>query len=102
MLESLTTPGRGGAPLAISRRPVLPSDLVTSSAPRIWRFRGSIASLDDPLPTLRPATHSTDRGHMAEEHALPLNAVRLVITVCVSALPSFMPASATHATAQSA
>jgi hypothetical protein len=47
--------------LALTRRSVLPSSLVTLSAPGIWRFRGSMASLHDPLPTLRPAPHGTTR-----------------------------------------
>ncbi len=40
---------------------MLPSELVTSSAPGICGFRGSMASLHDPLPTLRPAPRGTQR-----------------------------------------
>ena len=59
MLAPLTTPDRAGPPLAMPRRPVLPSRLVTLSAPGIRLFRGSMASLHDPLPTLRPAPRGT-------------------------------------------
>jgi hypothetical protein len=54
-------PRRTGTPLAITRRPVLPSGCVTPSAPGICFFRGSMASLHDPLPTLRPVPHGTRR-----------------------------------------
>src|SRR5271155_2605909 len=45
----------------MTRRDVLPSRLVTLSAPGIRPFRGSMASLRDPLPTLRLAPHGTRR-----------------------------------------
>jgi hypothetical protein len=54
-------PRRTGTPLAITRRPVLPSGCVTPSASGISFFRGSMASLHDPLPTLRPAPRGTRR-----------------------------------------
>src|SRR5271155_1281770 len=54
-------PRRADPPLAMTRRDVLPSRLVTLSAPGIRPFRGSMASLRDPLPTLRLAPHGTRR-----------------------------------------
>ena len=48
-------------PLAVTRRLVLPSRLVTLSASGSRRFRGSMASLHDPLPTLRLAPRGTRR-----------------------------------------
>src|SRR5580658_11153760 len=45
----------------MTRRVVLPSRLVILSAPGIRPFRGSMASLRDPLPTLRLAPHGTRR-----------------------------------------
>ena len=54
-------PRRTGPPLAMTRQVVLPSGYVTPSASGISLFRGSMASLHDPLPTLRPAPHGTRR-----------------------------------------
>ncbi len=54
-------PRRTETPLAITRRPMLPSGCVTPSAPGISFFRGSMASLHDPLPTLRPAPRGARR-----------------------------------------
>src|SRR5471030_1083352 len=54
-------PRRAESSLAVTRRSVLPSRLVTLSAPEICGFRGSMASLHDPLPTLRPAPRGTTR-----------------------------------------
>src|SRR5690349_8182372 len=48
-------PRRTRTPLALTRRPVLPSGCVTPSASGRCFFRGSMASLHDPLPTLHPA-----------------------------------------------
>ena len=45
----------------MARRIVLPSRLVTLSASGRGLFRGSMASLRDPLPTLRPGPHGTRR-----------------------------------------
>src|SRR4051794_38921351 len=54
-------PRRTETPLAIAWRPVLPSGCVTPSASGKCFFRGSMASLHDPLPTLRPVPHGTRR-----------------------------------------
>src|SRR5208337_5694554 len=45
---------RVGLPLAMARRPVLPSTQLTVSAPGTSDFRGSMAGLHVPLPTLHP------------------------------------------------
>src|SRR6478735_299381 len=45
----------------MTRQVVLPSDLVTPSAPGISTLRGSMAGPHDPLPTLRPVPHGTRR-----------------------------------------
>ena len=60
----MTTPGR--AALAVTRQPVLPSALSTASAPRMNTFRGSMAGLCAPLPTLRRRPHG--RRRMARGH----------------------------------
>jgi len=54
-------PRRTETPLAITWRPMLPSGCVTPSASGICFFRGSMASLHDPLPTLRPVPRGTRR-----------------------------------------
>ena len=50
-----------GSPLAMTRRPMWPSRLVTLSASGKCGFRGSMASLHDPRPTLRLAPRGTRR-----------------------------------------
>jgi hypothetical protein len=57
----------------MTRRVVLPSRLVTLSAPGIRPFRGSMASLRDPLPTLRPAPHGTRRTARGRYDSLGLH-----------------------------
>ena len=47
-------PRRAGPPLAMARRTVLPSTQLTVSAPGTSDFRGSMAGLHVPLPTLHP------------------------------------------------
>ena len=50
-----------GSPLAMTRRPMWPSRLVPLSASGKCGFRGSMASLHDPRPTLRLAPRGTRR-----------------------------------------
>jgi len=59
MPGSLTTPSRPTARDSATSR--IASRLVTLSALGKCGFRGSMASLHDPLPTLRPAPHGTQR-----------------------------------------
>src|SRR6185437_5073973 len=73
---------------------MLPSELVTSSAPGIRRFRGSMASLHDPLPTLRPAPRGTRRTARGRCDSLRLHRRGLAPpTPCRSpgALPTVLP-----------
>ena len=62
-----------GPPLAVTRQVVLPSRLVTLSAPGIRALRGSMASLHAPLPTLRPAPRGTRRTARGRRDSLDLH-----------------------------
>lgn len=58
-------PRRIGRVLAIAHLPMLPSAMTTASASKMRRFRGSMAGLHAPLPTLRRRPHErlrTARG----------------------------------------
>src|ERR1700712_2004664 len=57
----------------MTRHSVLPSRLVTLAAPGRRRFRGSMASLHAPLPTLRPAPHGTRRTAWGQCDSLGLH-----------------------------
>ena len=53
-------PRRVEPPLAMTQQLVLPSTQLTVSAPGISDFRGSMAGLHVPLPTLRPCPRGRD------------------------------------------
>jgi hypothetical protein len=55
MPGSVTAPS--GQTLALTRLSVLPSGLRTPSALGVSNFRGSMAGLYEPLPTLRPSPY---------------------------------------------
>ncbi len=70
-------PRRAGQALAMTRPPVSPSDYSTPSAPGICNFRGSMAGLCAPLPTLRRRPHGRPRTARGRCGSLLLHRDRL-------------------------